>query len=76
VFVDADKDWYTRYFRAVLPKLEVNGCFAAHNVAGRRTGWVAGFLDALEGTPNLETRIEGARGSGLSVSFKRVARGG
>ncbi|MHB1192661.1 MAG: O-methyltransferase [Longimicrobiales bacterium] len=75
VFVDADKDWYTRYFRAVLPKLEVGGCFTAHNVAGRRAGWVAEFLDALEGTPNLETRIEGSRGSGLSVSFKR-ARGG
>lgn len=71
VFVDADKDWYTRYFRAVLPKLEVGGCFTAHNVAGRRAGWVAEFLDALDATPGLETRIEGSRGSGLSVSFKR-----
>lgn len=71
VFVDADKDWYTRYFRAVLPKLTVGGCFTAHNVAGRRAGWVAEFLDALEATPGLETRIEGSRGSGLSVSFKR-----
>lgn len=76
VFVDADKDWYTRYFRAVLPKLEVDGCFTAHNVAGRRTGWIAEFLGALEGTPNLETRIEGSRGSGLSVSFKRATSGG
>lgn len=76
VFVDADKDWYTRYFRAVLPKLEVGGCFTAHNVAGRRVGWVAEFLDALEGTPSLETRIEGSRGSGLSVSFKRAPAGG
>ncbi|NJD19062.1 MAG: methyltransferase [Gemmatimonadetes bacterium] len=74
VFVDADKDWYTRYFRAVLPKLEVDGCFTAHNVAGRRTGWVGEFLGALESTPNLETRIEGSRGSGLSVSFKRAPR--
>lgn len=71
VFVDADKDWYTRYLHAVLPKLEVGGCFTAHNVAGRRMGWVAEFLDALEATPGLETRIEGSRGSGLSVSFKR-----
>jgi predicted O-methyltransferase YrrM len=74
VFVDADKDWYTRYFRAVLPKLEVGGCFTAHNVAGRRAGWVAEFLDALEATPGLETRIEGSRGSGLSVSYKREPR--
>jgi len=32
VFSDADKDWYTRYFEWMLPKLEVGGCFAAHNV--------------------------------------------
>lgn len=71
VFVDADKDWYTRYFRAVLPKLEVDGCFTAHNVSGRRRGWVAEFLDALESTPNLETTVGGSR-SGLSVSYKRA----
>ena len=71
VFVDADKDWYTNYFRAVLPKLEVGGCFTAHNVSGRRSGWVGEFLDALESTPNLETEILGGRSSGLSVSYKR-----
>jgi len=71
VFLDADKDWYTNYFRAVLPKLEVGGCFTAHNVSGRRTGWVREFLDALESTPNLETEIVGGRSSGLSVSYRR-----
>jgi len=71
VFVDADKDWYTNYFRAVFPKLEVGGCFTAHNVSGRRTGWVGEFLDALESTPDLETEIVGGRSSGLSVSYKR-----
>jgi len=71
VFIDADKDWYTRYFRAVLPKLTVGGCLTAHNVSGRRTGWVREFLEALESTPNLETEVVSSRGSGLSVSFKR-----
>ncbi len=71
VFVDADKDWYTRYFRAILPKLEVGGCFTAHNVRGRRTGWLREFLEVLESTPNLETEIRGSRRSGVSVSFKR-----
>ena len=75
VFIDADKDWYTQYFRAVLPKVTVGGCISAHNVAGRRTGWVAEFLNALESTPNLETEILGGRSSGLSVSFKRGAPG-
>jgi len=76
VFIDADKDWYTQYFRAVLPKVTVGGCITAHNVSGRRTGWVGEFLDALESTPNLETEIMGSRNSGLSVSFKRGAPGG
>jgi len=76
VFIDADKDWYTQYFRAVLPKVTVGGCITAHNVSGRRTGWVGEFLDALESTPNLETEILGSRNSGLSVSFKRGAPGG
>ena len=71
VFIDADKDWYTRYFQAVLPKLTVGGCLTAHNVSGRRTGWVREFLEALESTPNLDTEIVGSRRSGLSVSFKR-----
>ena len=71
VFIDADKDWYTRYFQAVLPKLTLGGCLTAHNVSGRRTGWVREFLEALESTPNLDTEIVGSRRSGLSVSFKR-----
>ena len=76
VFVDADKDWYTRYFRAVYPKLLVGGCFTAHNVAGRRGGWVGEFLDALEATPGLETQVVGYGGSGLSISYRRARTGG
>ncbi len=76
VFIDADKDWYTRYFRAVLPKLTVGGCLTAHNVSGRRRGWVGEFLEALESTPNLETEIVGSGRSGLSVSFKRSGSDG
>jgi predicted O-methyltransferase YrrM len=75
VFIDADKDWYTNYFRAVFPKLTVGGCLTAHNVSGRRTGWVREFLEALESTPGLETEIVGGRGSGLSVSYRRGGGG-
>ena len=71
VFLDADKGWYANYFKAVLPKLEVGGCFAAHNVSGRRVGGISEFLDALENTPGLETEILGASRSGISVSYKR-----
>ncbi|UCF19773.1 MAG: class I SAM-dependent methyltransferase [Gemmatimonadota bacterium] len=76
VFLDADKEWYTRYFRAVHPKLEVGGCFTAHNVSGRRMRGIGEFLDELEGTPGLETEIVGASRSGLSVSYKRSAQRG
>jgi len=71
VFVDADKGWYANYLRAVLPKLEVGGCFTAHNVSGRRMRGIGDFLDELEGTPNLETEIVESSRSGLSVSYKR-----
>jgi len=76
VFIDADKDWYTNYFRAVLPKVTVGGCITAHNVSGSQRGWVGELLNALENTPNLETEIVGGRSSGLSVSFKRGEAGG
>jgi len=78
VFVDADKDWYTQYFRDVLPKLEVGGCFTAHNVSsrsggrrGRSGGGTGQFVDVLTNTPNLDTEFV-MSGGGLSVSYKRA----
>jgi len=73
VFVDADKGWYANYLQAVLPKLEVGGCFTAHNVSGRRMRGIASFLDELESTPGLETEFIESSRSGLSVSYKRSA---
>jgi predicted O-methyltransferase YrrM len=80
VFVDADKDWYPQYFRALLPKLEVGGCFTAHNVSERssrggrrgRSGMSGtdAFVRELLQTPGLETTFHQS-GSGLSVSFKQ-----
>lgn len=74
IFVDADKDWYTRYFEALLPKLTVGGCFTAHNVSDRgRRGMrgISEFVEALQGSPGLETEFFRA-GGGLSVSYKRT----
>jgi len=79
VFSDADKDWYKNYFLAVLPKLEIGGCFAAHNVSAprgsgeRRRGGSSGtsdFVQELLATPEMETEFF-TTGGGLSVSFKR-----
>jgi len=80
VFCDADKGWYKNYLIAVLPKLEVGGCFTAHNVgsgrrgSGRRGGrqWGIGeFLDYLYSLPYIETTINQASWSGISISYKK-----
>jgi caffeoyl-CoA O-methyltransferase len=74
VFSDADKGWYKNYFVAVLPKLEVGGCFTAHNVSmrsGYRMGGIKKFLDYVKSLPNVETTIVNSGYPGISVSFKK-----
>ena len=68
-FSDADKGWYKNYLLAVLPKLEVGGCYVTHNVSGRRRG-NSGYLDFLLGLENLETTLD-RQGSGMSISYKK-----
>jgi caffeoyl-CoA O-methyltransferase len=66
VFSDADKGWYVQYFKDLDPKLEIGGCFTAHNVrwSGRR------FLDYVRSLPNYRTTVETGSGEGISVSCK------
>ena len=74
VFCDADKGWYKNYLIAVLPKLEVGGCYTAHNVSGRRRGraWGVGeFVDYLESLPYMETTYDDSSWSGISISYKK-----
>jgi caffeoyl-CoA O-methyltransferase len=70
VFSDADKEWYTKYLIAILPKIKVGGCFTAHNVSQPMSG-IAEFLDYLKKAPTLETTIDRSSSSGLSISYKR-----
>jgi caffeoyl-CoA O-methyltransferase len=86
VFCDADKDWYENYLKAVLPKIQVGGCFAAHNVSefsgwgGRRRGGFGGgaggaFLEFARSFQNLDTKVLNIPGSGgLSVSYKKAEK--
>lgn len=69
VFSDADKDWYTQYFRDVHPKLAVGGCFTAHNVLQRMTG-IREFVDHVQARPDYQTTIDRTSGSGISISCK------
>ena len=74
VFCDADKGWYTNYFKDVLPKLEAGGCFTAHNVSpgsrGRRRGGTGAFVVYLEEVSEMETSFF-MEGGGLSISYKK-----
>jgi caffeoyl-CoA O-methyltransferase len=72
VFIDADKEWYTNYVKAVIPKLAVGGCIAAHNVypgRGRRGGGMTGdYYEYVSGLPFLETTVTSG---GVAISYKR-----
>ena len=70
VFSDADKDWYTQYFKDVDPKLVVGGCFTAHNVTDG-FGDVKRFLNYVRSLPNYETTIDRSSSSGISISYKK-----
>lgn len=73
VFSDADKEWYTKYLVALWPKLEVGGCFTAHNVAFTRMPGIREFLDYLDRLPNAKTTIDDKSRSGLSITCKTAA---
>ena len=69
VFSDADKDWYTQYFKDMDAKLTVGGCFTAHNVLNGFAG-AERFLDYVKGQPNYTTSIDRTSRSGISMSCK------
>jgi len=73
VFCDADKGWYKNYLVAVAPKLEVGGCYTAHNVSDRSWGsyGTGEFYQYVRGLKNFETTLDRTSRAGLSVSFKK-----
>ena len=70
VFSDADKEWYTQYFKDVDPKLAIGGCFTAHNVTDA-VGGIKEFLDYVRNLPSYQTTIDRSSSSGISISYKR-----
>ena len=70
VFSDADIDWYTNYFRALAPKLEIGGCFTAHNVRRTSTGGIREFIEYVKNLNNFKTSIDTSSRAGMSISFK------
>ena len=70
VFSDADKEWYTQYFKDVDPKLAAGGCFTAHNVTDAFEG-VKELLDYIRSLPNYQTTIDRSSSSGILISYKK-----
>ncbi|MDJ0831405.1 MAG: class I SAM-dependent methyltransferase [Desulfobacterales bacterium] len=70
VFSDADKDWYKNYFIALAPKLEVGGCFTAHNARNNWSEGIGEFIDYVKGLPNFKTTIDTTSSAGISISYK------
>ena len=75
VFSDADKEWYKQYFIDVAPKLKVGGCYAAHNVSGRRRGYgsIGEFVEYVLSLKNFETTFNN-EGAGIAISYKKTER--
>jgi len=76
VFSDADKYWYKQYFLDVDPKLEIDGCFTAHNIRGggtRSRGGTGEFYNHIKSLSNYKTTLDRS-GAGLSISYKKSAR--
>ncbi len=69
VFSDADKYWYKNYFISMDPKLEIGGCFTAHNTAMRGSG-ISDFLEHIESISHFTTTHAPDSRSGLSISYK------
>lgn len=70
VFLDADKEWYTQYFKELDPKLVKGGCFTAHNANNAYAG-IREFLDHVRSQPDYQTSIDRSSSSGISISYKK-----
>jgi len=69
VFSDADKEWYTQYFKDIEPKLTAGGCFTAHNVLDGFAGAEA-FLAYVKRQPRYTTTVDRTSRAGISISCK------
>lgn len=73
VFIDADKDWYTNYAKALIPKLESGACMTAHNVVRGRFGMkgTREYYEYMKSLSEFETSIHPRSGAGMAISYKK-----
>ncbi len=78
VFIDADKEYYPGYARALAPKILPGGCLAAHNVddpgpvsPGAYGGGTAEYYRYMKSLPGFDTHIHPQSRYGIAVSYKK-----
>jgi caffeoyl-CoA O-methyltransferase len=73
VFIDADKEWYTNYAKALIRKLEPGGCMTAHNVEEGRFGMrgTREYYEYMKSLPEFETSLHPNSRAGVSISYKK-----
>jgi predicted O-methyltransferase YrrM len=72
VFIDALKDEYLAYFRAVEPKLKARAVIVADNVI-MYADEMRDFLDAIQNDPKYQTviiRASDEKGDGMAIVYK------
>jgi caffeoyl-CoA O-methyltransferase len=73
VFIDADKDWYTNYAKALVPKLEPGGCMTAHNVEQGRFGMrgTREYYEYMKSLSEFESSLHPKSPAGMAISYKK-----
>ena len=78
VFIDADKDWYIHYAKALIPKIEPGGCITAHNVEehipayrGEYMSDTDRYYQYMKDLPEFETRVHPGSRAGIAMSYKK-----
>jgi predicted O-methyltransferase YrrM len=72
VFIDAAKEEYLAYFRAVQPKLKARALIVADNVI-KYGHQMRDFLDAVQNDPQCQTviiRASEEKGDGMAVIYR------
>jgi caffeoyl-CoA O-methyltransferase len=69
-FIDADKQGYLSYLKALRPLVRPGGLILAHNVHSPRPD--PRFIEAITEDPDLDTAFVNMDGAGMSITVKRL----
>jgi len=70
VFIDANKEDYSRFLKLLKNRVAPGGAIVGHNVINYARD-MSDFMDAIQNDPDFETTIHRTSAEGISVSIKR-----